>query len=152
MVTLRVGRERLNSAVRSRATSFASMCFINNDGVFTAALLPAIAQISPIRGIVVDDIDRDGRRDLFIAGDLYGTEVETTRYDAGMGLLLKGTGACAFTPLSGIRSGVSVQADTRHLAQLRVRGRPCILVVNNSDRPRLYTLRRSAPEAPDNAL
>ncbi len=139
------GREKLGTAVRSKATEFASMCFMNQGGRFEARPLPKAAQTAPLRGAVIRDIDGNGVVDLFIGGNLYGAEVETTRYDAGMGLVLLGDGHGGFQPLSAMKSGVSVPADTRHVIDLRVAGQRCVLVVNNNARPNVYARTSAAP-------
>ena len=52
--------------------------------------LPNEAQLSSINDILIDDYDQDGHADLLVAGNLYTSEIETPRNDAGMGLLLRG--------------------------------------------------------------
>src|SRR5207249_7840505 len=64
----------------------------NGNGTFTATPLPTAAQVSPIRGIIVRDVDGDGNLDLIVAGNLYDTEWNTPRADASNGLWLRGDG------------------------------------------------------------
>ncbi|MFN8582807.1 MAG: VCBS repeat-containing protein [Gemmatimonadaceae bacterium] len=72
---------QLKRAVHYQATTFASV-FLHNTGkgTFSATPLPPLAQISPIKAILVDDIDGDGNLDVLIAGTRYRTP--TLRADA----------------------------------------------------------------------
>ena len=125
--------EALRGALRLRATTFASMVFINTGGHFTARPLPMAAQMSPARSMLITDADMDGKMDLLIVGDFYGTEAETPRYDAGMGLLMHGDGKGTFAPVDARRSGISIPFDARRLLPINIAGRSrCLLAVNNN--------------------
>jgi hypothetical protein len=125
--------EALRNALRLRTTTFASMVFINTNGRFAASPLPMAAQVSAARSILMLDADVDGKMDLLLAGNLYGTEAETPRYDAGTGLLLQGDGKGGFMPMSAMRSGISIPFDTRHVLPITIAGRGRgLLAVNNS--------------------
>ena len=47
-----------------------------------------MAQMSPLNGMVTEDINHDGSLDLMIVGNDYGTEVSSGRFDACNGLVL----------------------------------------------------------------
>jgi hypothetical protein len=133
------GPERLAKAVRLKVTTFASIVLVNDNGHFTAKPLPMAAQIAPIRSIVLADVNADGHQDMLIAGNLYGAEVETARYDAGTGLLLLGDAAHNLVPVSALRSGISIPYDTRHLLPLRIAGAGnCFVAVNNDGPVRIF--------------
>jgi hypothetical protein len=51
--------------------------------------LPYLAQISAVNGVVILDVDGDGIEEVLVAGNMYGTEVETSRADASVGCLIK---------------------------------------------------------------
>ncbi|HUE77448.1 MAG TPA: VCBS repeat-containing protein, partial [Longimicrobiales bacterium] len=79
----------MRDAIHYQADTFASVWLRNGgEGTFTSLELPAMAQISPIRGILVHDVDGDGNLDLVVAGNTYETEPNTARADAGKGLWL----------------------------------------------------------------
>lgn len=123
----------LKSALRLKATTFASTVFVNINGHFEARPLPLVAQVSAARSLLMLDADADGRMDLVLAGNHYGAEAETPRYDAGMGLLLRGDSKGAFTAVEGRYSGISIPYDTRHVLPLTISGRGnCLLVLNNN--------------------
>jgi hypothetical protein len=54
--------------------------------------LPEEAQLSPVYGIEVRDMDNDGKLDILLGGNLYNVRPEVGRYDASFGLFLKGDG------------------------------------------------------------
>lgn len=125
--------DALRGALRLKATTFASMLFTNTNGHFDARPLPMAAQVSAIRSTLITDANADGHMDLFLAGNLYGAEAETPRYDAGMGLLLRGDGKGGLSATTPSESGISVPFDARHLVAINIAGRgPCLLAVNNN--------------------
>ncbi|MDX1477573.1 MAG: VCBS repeat-containing protein, partial [Saprospiraceae bacterium] len=94
------GSEELERSVHMDVTEFSSMVLINDgQGVYTPRPLPTVVQMAPIYGIGCEDLNGDGNVDLIVAGNLYTTEVETPRLDAGNGFVLKGDGTGGFTPV-----------------------------------------------------
>ena len=122
------GADNLKSALNYKASNFASCYFENKgDGTFKVHPLPNLAQISSVNGIVAQDIDGDGNLDLVIAGNMYGSEVETVRNDASIGLYLKGDGKGNFEPVPYTDSGLFINGDVRginmiHLGKNKDRG------------------------------
>lgn len=125
------------------AYTFASAVALNNgNGSFTLRPLPVEAQLAPIRAIVADDFDGDGRVDLLVAGNLYGVPPVLGRYDASYGLLLKGAGTGSFSAVDMERSGLVIDGQVPHMAPIQLAGgRRGIVVARNNDRLELL-LRR----------
>ncbi|HXF96970.1 MAG TPA: VCBS repeat-containing protein [Gemmatimonadales bacterium] len=138
------GAAALERALRYQADTFAS-CYLQNngDGTFARAPLPTLAQISPIRGIVAADVDRDGNLDLVVAGNLYDTEPNTPPADAGNGLWLKGDGRGRFTPVPPVESGFLAPRHVTGLALIRTPGGRAVLIANHGDS--LQAFRITAP-------
>lgn len=124
--------DRLSSARRYEATELASgVYFQRADGTFEFKPLPNLAQISPINGIVVRDLDGDGIADIYCVGNNYGPEPSTGRFDGGVGLLLKGDGHGGFTAVAPWKSGLVAPGDCRGAWALDLpgqSGKPAILV------------------------
>lgn len=138
------GVRGLDSAISYQANTFASTYFENTgNGVFTAHPLPRAAQVSAINHILVRDFDQDGMDDLLVAGNLFGSEVETPRSDASIGLLLIGKRVSGqpfhFGVASPSQSGVQIIGEVRHLLPIRWRGQTAVLVGKNQDFLQLLT-------------
>ena len=103
-------------AVRVGATTFDHTLYLNRGTRFEARSLPTMAQLAPAFGVVVADFDGDAREDLFLAQNFFPTEINAMRFDAGIGLLLRGDGAGGFEAQTVQRSGIVVHGDQRGAA------------------------------------
>lgn len=105
----------------------------NQGGKFVRHDLPFQVQSSVIQGIIAEDLNGDGNIDLLMAGNKYGMEVGTGRYDAGNGVFLAGNGKGQFSWINNVQSGFWAMRDARNLALIRGAGnRRTILVANNN--------------------
>lgn len=136
--------ERQNAMVLE--ANYLESAYIENkgDGTFAIRSLPLQAQLAPIFGMVADDVDRDGNLDVMLVGNDYGGEVQTGRYDALNGLLLRGDGTGNFRPESIASSGFYVPGNAKGLVQL-TDGNGSELVVATQNRGRLCVFRNSKP-------
>jgi hypothetical protein len=125
--------EELDQALHLTVNSFASIVLMNEEDGFLRKDLPRLAQISAVNGIVCKDFNKDGYKDLLIAGNLYGSEVETTRNDASEGLMLIGKGNGAFESLGPDQSGFKASGDVKDLKMLTMGKNKLILVTNNNN-------------------
>ncbi len=136
------GAAQLEQAVHYQVDTFGSV-YVRNDGegTFTSVPLPNFAQISPIRAMLAHDVDGDGQLDLLVAGNLYHTEPNTPRADAGNGLWLRGDGQGGFLPVPPRLSGFWAPLEVTDLALLRLPSGTAVLVANNSDSLQAFTIR-----------
>ena len=126
--------EGLDQAVHYQAVTFASAYLENKgNGQFESRPLHNQAQISNINNIITADFDGDDHIDLLVSGNLYASEIETPRNDAGMGLFLKGDGKGNFTPVSLVESGFFAPHNSKDMKMIKVgsEGTPVVLVANN---------------------
>ena len=106
--------------------------FINDgDGNFSTILLSSKAQAFPINGVVSDDFDKDGLKDLLVVGNDYSTEVETGRNDAGIGLFLKNFGNNKFRAMSVTQSGFYVPGDVKCIKHIQINNKLCFIIGKN---------------------
>ncbi|HLF62713.1 MAG TPA: VCBS repeat-containing protein, partial [Saprospiraceae bacterium] len=85
--------EQLKDAKVLTANTFAHTLFMSQGGKsFSTQALPKYTQISTIRSIKVMDVNHDGKTDLVLGGNLYGTDAQLGRYDASVGAILIGDG------------------------------------------------------------
>ena len=124
------GAENLKKALHYE-TDILESAFIENlgDGDFKVHPLPIEAQFSPIMGFGFIDLDKDGQKEVLISGNLYNTEVETVRYDASNGLVLKMKDG-QFDILSHAKTGFFTWGDAR---QICVTGDRVLVGVNNKE-------------------
>lgn len=128
------GAKNLDNSIHYTADTFASSYIENlGNGNFKMSLLPQMAQISNINDILVEDINNDGFQDLITVGNLFVSEIETTRNDAGYGLVMLGNGNGSFTPLANGESGFFAREDAKKILLLSNSSSKRILVVNNNN-------------------
>ena len=134
---------QLQRALHYQTDTFASLYLQNNgNGTFTATPLPTAAQVSPIRGIIVRDVDGDGNLDLIVAGNLYDTEWNTPRADASNGLWLRGDGKGHFTPVPPVESGFFAPLNVTGLSLVKTPAGTTVLVANSGDFLSAFPIRR----------
>ena len=81
--------------------------------------LPVEAQFAPIYAALAGDYTGDGLTDLVVGGNFSGVTPVRGRYDASYGLLLRGDGTGAFTPVDMEASGLLLEGEVRHMKPLR---------------------------------
>ncbi len=123
----------LNSATHYQIKSFASIYLENDNGKFIVHNLPIEAQLSNVNQILVDDYNNDGNLDILTAGNLYVSEIETTRNDSGYGQLLIGDGNGNFKAVTAIESGFFTPGDVKDMATIKVDKTHYIISVKNQD-------------------
>jgi len=98
------------------AATLDSVLLLNRGDYFEAGPLPDEAQLSPVFGIAVGDLDGDGHEDLFLAQNFFGVAPSESRHDAGCGLWLRGTGAGRLAAVRTNESGFAVYGEGRGAA------------------------------------
>lgn len=132
----------LESALHYQVKSFASIYLENRNGEFIIHKLPIAAQLSSINQILIGDYDKDGFLDVLIAGNLYASEVETPRNDAGYGLLLKGNGKGGFKTIPATESGFFIPGDVKAMATIKAKEGVYAIVAKNNDYLQFVKLER----------
>ena len=129
------GAMPLQEALHYQATTFSSIFLENKgNGNFENQPLPAIAQLSSINDILVEDINGDNNLDLLLAGNLYDSEIETPRNDASIGLYLQGDGKGNFEIIDNETSGLFLSGNIKSLATLVV-GNQKVIIAGVNDGP-----------------
>ncbi len=133
--------EELENALVVKATNFKSTYFENmGDGTFKSKPLPAMAQIAPINGIQITDVDGDNKLDVLLVGNNYSGDATIGNHDGMIGLYLKGDGKGGLVPVPVTSSGFYVNTDAKDIKELTLTdGRNVILVSSNSDSLRVFS-------------
>jgi hypothetical protein len=124
----------LNQALHYDAYTFTSSYIENlGDGFFKLTPFENLAQITNQNSVVIMDIDIDGHEDIVMAGNLYASEVETVRNDAGTGIWLKGDGKGNFKAIPNYQSGLYADGDVRDMKIVEHSFGRLLLVAKNND-------------------
>jgi hypothetical protein len=117
-----------------------STLFLNRGAGFEVRILPPEAQFAPAFAVCVADFDGDGHEDLFLSQNFFAVEWETSRYDAGRGLCLRGDGQGHFRAMPGDVSGIRVYGEQRGaaLCDYDADGRVDLVVSQNSAETKLF--------------
>jgi hypothetical protein len=106
---------------------------VNDHGKLIVKPLPTEAQFSTVNGIIVQDFDQDGIKDILLAGNKFDVEVETTAADASPGLLLKGRGDLTYKSVKPFESGFFVPYNVKDIQPIKTQEGWAILVgINNT--------------------
>jgi len=133
-------KDKMEKASKFEITTFASTIILNrgaND--FEAKPMNNQAQIAPIRSSKIIDINGDGHLDILAVGNLYGAEVETVRYDAGIGLTMMGDGKGNFSVMPVTQSGWYTPYDARSIIIVKGKDdKPNFIIGNNNERLQIF--------------
>ena len=125
--------KEMEGVLKLQANYF-SNSYLQNDGKgkFTMISLPASTQYSCMNGMLAEDFDGDGKLDVLMVGNDYGTDVSVGRYDACNGLMLKGNGNGNFETLTTLQSGWFVPGNAKALVKLRGSNGQCLIAASQN--------------------
>jgi hypothetical protein len=133
------GSELISDSYRTSARFLSSALFLNEgDGTYAISSLPAMAQFSPVLGVVSGDLNRDGAMDLVLAGNNYHVRPSIGRYDASYGLCLLGDGKGNFVTMLPVESGLKIEGDARGIHWIQIGEQPCLVAPVNDGKLQLF--------------
>jgi enediyne biosynthesis protein E4 len=123
--------------------NFLESAVLWNDGdKFTLAGLPVEAQVSPVFGIIADDLDGDGIPDIWLGGNFYSLKPQVGRIDASKGVLLKVNGKRSFVFEPQPHDGLYVKGEVRDAAVIGSGKTKKIIVARNNDKVLIFRRRK----------
>jgi len=130
-----LGEENLENALHLQADILYSIYLENKgNGEFSIVKLPNQVQISPILDFQFLDIDKDGQEEIISVGNMYNTEVETVRYDASYGNIMKFENG-EFKNISVLKTGFSIRGDSKIATIINLNGNKKGAFITNNDGP-----------------
>ncbi|AWW29575.1 hypothetical protein DN752_05225 [Echinicola strongylocentroti] len=136
------GKKMLENSLSYDVNTFASSWLHRDDeGKWQLSPLPQALQLSAIRDFLPVFINDDDKPDYIATGNLYQSEVETPRNDAGYGKMLLTTTEGALLPVPSSESGLYIKGEVMASSSIRLEGGQQALVFGiNSGRLKVVTL------------
>jgi hypothetical protein len=132
-------KDELEHATTLTCNNTQTSVFINEgNDEFMMQPLPVSAQLSPVFGILVTDLNGDGVNDIFLGGNFYGLKPEVGRLDASYGCVLFGNKQHQFTCMPPKQSGLFVKGEVRDIQQLQTKNGNYIIVARNNDSLQIF--------------
>jgi enediyne biosynthesis protein E4 len=125
--------EELKDAATLKAATMQTI-YLENQGAkgFVLHNLPIEAQYAPVYGIVTADVNKDGKKDILLAGNNTWTRIKFGRYTANHGVLLLGEGGGNFKYVPQVKSGLSLRGNVKSLALINT-GKAQKIIVGIND-------------------
>jgi hypothetical protein len=138
------GEKMLKASSHYKASTFTNSWIENaGNGIFKMHKLPNRAQFSSINDIAEMKTENGGKA-FIVAGNLYGSEVETPRNDAGVGLVIKTDSMGEIQVLPPDESSLFIKGEVKVIRNIKLAsGRDAFLFAINNDSLKLleYSLK-----------
>ena len=139
------GKSMLENSIHHKVDTFAHHWFENmGGGNYKSHKLPIQSQFSSINDIVFFDYNGDAFPDILLAGNLYDTEVETPRSDAGIGLVLQNDQKKGFEAITLNQSGLLIDKEVKVIAPIKLgkKGEEGYVLAINNDTLKVLAFKR----------
>ena len=107
--------DQLKDANMLKAVLLETVYLENTGKGFNLKPLPVEAQYAPVYAIASSDIDKDGKKDLVLAGNNSWTRIKFGHFTSSNGTLLSGNGKGEFTYVPQWKSGLNIRGNVRSL-------------------------------------
>ncbi len=127
--------EELRDANTLKAATMQTL-YLENQGTkgFIKHDLPLEAQYAPVYAIITVDVNKDGKKDILLAGNNTWTRIKFGRYSANHGVLLLGAGGGNFKYVPQIKSGLSLRGNVRSLTSINTdKAQKIIVGINDAN-------------------
>tara|TARA_R110001583_G_scaffold17014_21_gene69383 strand:+ start:717 stop:4016 length:3300 start_codon:yes stop_codon:yes gene_type:complete len=129
----------LKDALELNANTFSSYILQNDNGRFKKIKLPNYAQISSINDILIEDFSQDGIKEILVTGNLYVSEVETTRNDASYGSIITfDKNIENLKALKPAESGLFIKGDCKKIGKIKIGETNYLISAINDDAVSLH--------------
>lgn len=124
--------------------------FIENkgNGTFSYQKLPPKAQIAPVYGIAVMDVNGDAYPDALLVGNRRDAETLSGYLDGSIGTLLLGSENKGFAVVNQKYSGFIAKEEARGIARIGTSNQEGLLVANNNNALQYYSVQNDRKKIP----
>ena len=126
--------DQRSNALKYETNYLESAVLWNNNGNTELQALPLEAQLSPVFGIVVNDLDGDGKKDIWLGGNFYALKPQAGRHNASKGVFLKQLDNRIFKFVSNTDAGIYVTGEVRDAAVIN----KSLVVARNDDKVLMF--------------
>ena len=130
--------DALKKATKLTITENRSGLLINNAGKFTFEPLPVQAQFAPIYAIEVADVNKDGKKDLILAGNNANFRIRIGKMDANPGTVVLGNGKNRFEYVAAAKTGLQLGGDTKDMKRITTKRGQILLFFTNNNKLKGY--------------
>ena len=126
--------DQLQNAFALQAQTMATgICKNDGKGNFTFDALPNDVQEAPVFTLFSEDINGDGKKDIFSGGNFYGVLPYEGRYDANWGDILLHKNANLYEWISPQKSGWLMRGEVRDIKKIKTASGFLYAVARNND-------------------
>lgn len=117
---------QLESTIELKASNLESAIFWNKPDGMKMEPLPARAQLAPMYGIEIHDLDGDGIYEIIMGGNLYDVKPQAGPYDASRGIVISyENGELQEWPEG--QSGLDVQGEVRNIQSIELSDKKALI-------------------------
>ena len=129
-------KDQLSSATMLQVSQAQTGIFYNLGNLnFNFKPLPVQAQLSNMFSILVQDINADGIKDIFLAGNFAGLKPELGRMDASYGVSLLGTVSGDFIYSPSSYTGLFIKGEVRDAKEIKMANRQSAIIMALNNEP-----------------
>ena len=126
-----------------KEVNYARSCIAWNEGggKFTVSDLPYPVQLSSVNAVHVSDVNKDGKPDILLGGNLLDWLPQFSRVDASFGHVLLNKGKREWNCLAPAESGVYMTGAVKHIIPIKAQGNQQYIFLRNNEVPVTYSLK-----------
>jgi len=124
--------------------NYNSSCVLLNKGggKFEVKKLPVFTQLSSVNAILSTDLNKDGKNDLVLGGNLFYFQPQFSRLDASYGHVLLNRGNGNMEWIKPSISGIDVRGEIKNIIPFRSQSKTQLLILQNGTYPVMYNLNK----------
>lgn len=131
-------KDQLDGSLTLNVFETASVALFNENSRFKVKRLPTQAQLAPIYGILIQEIDENGTMEILSGGNQYRAKPQVGIYASSYGNLIEVGKDGNMNILENRDSGFFVQGEIRDIKPIQIAGEKYILVARNDDSLKIF--------------